>query len=333
MVVVYHVSKEAVDRIDGLPATLVWKSGEAGVDIFFAISGLVMGITYYRGAPQSWRDFFSRRIIRIVPMYWIATTLKLAAAFAIPVLAVHSRFEPWHTLASYLFIPAKNPDGSIYPVLWVGWTLNFEMLFYILFAVALAIRMQLLSFLSTTIGLLAIAGLARSSDWPAFLRLLDPILLEFLCGVWLASRIAKGLTLSSARCMLLALAGIILIFIAPDNTDESAARVIFWGIPAFAIVTAAAATRWSPPAWLMQLGDASYSIYLFHGFAMTITGVAMKRLPSGAMALLLCSLGGVVLSAVVGLAAFKFVETPILRRLNAWVRTNSAWRTVSRVAE
>jgi peptidoglycan/LPS O-acetylase OafA/YrhL len=284
-----------------------------------------MGMTYYRDASQSWRDFFGRRIIRIVPMYWIATTLKLAAALALPVLAVHSRLDPWHILASYLFIPAKNPDGSVYPVLWVGWTLNFEMLFYVLFATALALRVRLLPFLTAAIGVLALAGLARSSAWPAVLRLLDPILLEFLCGAWLASRIARGFSLSSASCILLASAGLALIIMAPGNTDESNARVIFWGIPAFAIVAAAAATKWSPPAWLMQLGDASYSIYLFHGFVMTMIGVTMKRFPSGAAALALGALG-VLLSAAVGLVAFRFVETPILRRLNAWFKGSSVWR-------
>src|ERR1700735_3086724 len=93
MVVVYHVTRVAVDRVDNLPSSLVWKAGEAGVDIFFAISGLVMGITYYRRRSQDWRDFLSRRLTRIVPMYWLATSLKLAILLTIPVLAVHARFD------------------------------------------------------------------------------------------------------------------------------------------------------------------------------------------------------------------------------------------------
>jgi peptidoglycan/LPS O-acetylase OafA/YrhL len=323
MVVVYHVTRVAVDRVDNLPPSLVWKPGEAGVDIFFAISGLVMGITYYRRRSQNWRDFLSRRLTRIVPMYWIATSLKLAVLLTIPVLAVHTRFDPWHAAASYLFIPAKNLDGSIYPVLWVGWTLNFEMFFYVLFTAALALRAPLLGFLSAAIGLLAFAGLWRSSGWPAPLRLVDPILLEFLCGLWIAAAMARGLTLSPAVRVGLVLGGIIFILLAPNDTDESMTRVLFWGLPAFAIVAATAATPWSPPNWLLQLGNASYAIYLFHGFVMTAIGMLMRRFEFNALMLVACGIAGVVLSALAGLAVYKFVETPLLKGLNAWVKRNS----------
>jgi exopolysaccharide production protein ExoZ len=318
MVVVYHATRLAVDRVDGLPDTVVWKSGEAGVDIFFVISGLVMGIAYHRTGSQDWRAFLKRRLIRIVPMYWIATSLKLLPLLAVPALALHSRFDLWHAVSSYLFIPARNPAGGIFPLLWVGWTLNFEMLFYALFTAALALRAPLLPFLATTIGLLALAGLWRTGDWPAPLRLLDPLLLEFLCGLWLASKLAKGLVIPRMACVMILLIASACILIAPESTDESVTRALVWGLPAFAIVAAVASLRWSPPQWLLELGNASYAIYLFHGFVMTATGALLKRIEFSHALLLLCSIGSVVFSAFLGVAVFKYVETPILRRLNSW---------------
>jgi exopolysaccharide production protein ExoZ len=95
--------------------------GAAGVDLFFVISGFIMVYTSERlfgqtGAPQR---FLARRIIRIVPLYWTLTAFAALVLFG---------FGP-NTLGSYLFIPTHRG-----PILTVGWTLNYEMMFYSLFA-------------------------------------------------------------------------------------------------------------------------------------------------------------------------------------------------------
>jgi exopolysaccharide production protein ExoZ len=318
MVVVYHSTRVALDHIGSLPSGIVWQTGEAGVDMFFVISGLVMGISYYRGRSLHWADFLRRRVTRIVPMYWLATTLKFLLLLMIPTLTAHIHISGWHTVASYLFIPAKNTEGMIYPLLWVGWTLNFEMLFYLLFTVALALRVKLLPFLAATLGALAVAGLWRSGHWPAALRFADPILLEFLMGLWLASRIAKGLTLSLLSCSILLCVGAACILAAPRDTDVSLLRVIFWGLPAFAIVTAVAAASWRPRHWQTQLGNASYAIYLFHGFVMSAMGMLLSRIEFSRLALVIWGLCGVFLSAALGLAIYRFVEKPLLQMFNSW---------------
>jgi exopolysaccharide production protein ExoZ len=325
MVVIYHSTRVAVDHVDSLPSGIVWQTGEAGVDLFFVISGLVMGISYYRGRSLYWGDFLRRRVTRIVPMYWIATTLKLLLLLIIPTtLSVHSHVSAWHTVASYLFIPARNTEGGIFPLLWVGWTLNFEMLFYLLFTVALALRLKVLPFLAATLGALAIIGVWRSGHWPAVLRLADPILLEFLMGLWLASRIAKGLTLSLTSCSILLCVGAACILAAPRDTDVSLSRVVFWGLPAFAIVTAVAVATWRPRHWQMQLGNASYAIYLFHGFVMSAMGMLLSRIEFSYWALVVWALCGVFISAALGLAIYRFVETPLLQMFNSWARRDPA---------
>jgi len=315
MVVIYHSTRVAVDHVANVPPAIVWKTGEAGVDLFFVISGLVMGISYYRGRSQDWRDFLRRRVTRIVPMYWLATTLKLLMLLAIPVGAVHTRITPWNTVASYLFIPARNTEGVIFPLLGVGWTLNFEMLFYLLFTAALALRASILPFLTATLAALALAGLWRTVHWPAALRFADPILLEFLMGLWLASRLAKGLALSTLSCTILICVGAGCLFAAPGNTDESVLRVVFWGMPALAIVAGVAAATWRPPAWQIHLGDASYAIYLFHGFLMTPMGILFSRIGFSYAALIVWCCCGTVLCALIGLAVYRFLEEPLLQML------------------
>ena len=317
MVVVYHSTRVAVDHVANVPPGIVWETGEAGVDLFFVISGLVMGTSYFRGRSLDWKDFLRRRVTRIVPMYWIATTLKFLMLLMIPIGAVHTRISGWNSVASYLFIPAKNTEGVIFPLLGVGWTLNFEMLFYLLFTAALAFRAKILPFLTATLGALAVAGLWRTGHWPAVLRFADPILLEFLMGLWLASRIAKGLTLSTLSCSILICVGAGCILAAPAGTDVSSLRVVFWGLPAFAIVAAVAAATWRPPAWQTQLGNASYAIYLFHGFLMTAMGILFSRIGFSWAALIVWGFCSVVMCALLGLAIYRIIEQPLLQMLNS----------------
>jgi exopolysaccharide production protein ExoZ len=318
MVVIHHSTRVAVDRVAHVPPGIVWRTGEAGVDLFFVISGLVMGIAYYRGRSLDWKDFLRRRVTRIVPMYWIATTLKLLVLLVVPVAAVHSRVSVWNAVASYLFIPSRDPEGVILPLVGQGWTLNFEMLFYLLFTAALAFRAKVLPFLAATIGALALAGVWRSGHWPAALRIADPILLEFLMGLWLASRIAKGLVLSTLSCSILVCVGAGCILAAPRDTADSVLRVVFWGIPALAIVAGVAGATWRPRPWQTQLGDASYAIYLFHGFLMAAMGMLFARIGFSYLALIVWSSCGTLLCALLGLAIYRFVEKPLLKMLNSW---------------
>ncbi len=324
LVVVYHATVVAVDRSSGIPATPVWNTGQAGVDIFFAISGLVMGFTYYRQNRRSWSEFLKRRLIRIVPMYWLATSLKLGLMLAVPVFAIHSRFVPWHVLASYLFIPAKNADGTVYPLLWVGWTLSFEMLFYALFALALALRAPLLSFLAPVLTVLALVGLARTHDWPAAAHLLDPLLLEFLGGLVLAWALSKGFNLRRVPSALLLLCAVATLLLVPGTTYATPARALLWGVPALAIVTVGATARWSPPALMLKLGDASYSIYLAHAFVMTLLGIVISRVQPHTPLLVLCLLASIASSAAVGVLSYTLVEAPMLRGLNRWAFARAA---------
>ena len=108
----------------------------AGVDVFFVISGLIMvhasrGLFAREGARGT---FLKRRLARIVPLYWAVTLLYLAVALTTPALLNSALLDPAPILASFLFIPFTRPDGAVQPLYSLGWTLNFEMLFYVLFA-------------------------------------------------------------------------------------------------------------------------------------------------------------------------------------------------------
>ena len=92
LVVAYHaVNTWSLHALDST-AGKVWPNGSAGVDIFFVISGLVMVLSADRlaGRPDAWRTFARQRIVRIVPLYWVMTTAKVAAVLAV----LPSPYEP-----------------------------------------------------------------------------------------------------------------------------------------------------------------------------------------------------------------------------------------------
>ena len=113
--------------------------GAAGVDLFFVISGFIMVYSSEPlfGRPHAPRVFLLRRLSRIVPLYWAATSFLLGYLLLVGVAFVRVNL-PWDViLTSYAFIPFPRRDGLMMPVLNVGWTLNYEMFFYLVFAAAI----------------------------------------------------------------------------------------------------------------------------------------------------------------------------------------------------
>lgn len=286
LVVVMHATQALSVYVTGQGHGHYWANGSAGVDIFFVISGFVMAMstrtTFATTAIRleaAWM-FMKRRLLRIVPLYWFYTLLKAALLLALPGLAVRSTLEPGHLAASLLFIPSVSPWGLIEPTLTVGWTLNFEMLFYAVFALAIAwgaprIRFCVLVFLA-----IFITGLATPASVPlAFYA--QPILFEFLLGACIAHAHIHYRRLPPAAGLLSIGAGLVLMFGVP--WDVSANRFFTWGLAAALVVLGAvwlepwiARARMAAP--LSFLGDASYSIYLSHTFVVPAGVLALRHL-------------------------------------------------------
>ncbi|MGI3777160.1 MAG: acyltransferase family protein [Janthinobacterium lividum] len=323
MVVAFHALEQWRDAHPApgprLPGT--WPNGAAGVDLFFVISGVVMIAASARlvGRADGWRVFLWRRMERIVPLYWLATAAKLALALLVPSLARHTRPDWINTVCSFLFLPAANAAGEIRPVLPAGWTLSFEMLFYLVFAAGLALRPRdglrgvVLRVVLPALLALSLAGLARAPGWPAPTVLADPLVLEFgagaLLGLWLlrpADRPAPAPTTTIGLALLAAAAALALACL-PAGTPWW--RALDWGGPAALLVAALLAlerrdaVRW--PRALRHLGDASYAIYLAHGF---VLGALAALHPPAAWMLLAAALA---LSTAAGLAVHHAIERPV----------------------
>ena len=320
MVVVHHSTIMLHDRNHLVIAN--WVNGGAGVDIFFVISGFVMTVSSapLRHAIHPARTFLRRRLERVVPMYWIMSAVKVVLVLAVPALAVNALGTPWHVIASFLFLPSLNPEGRYDPVLVVGWTLNYEMLFYVLFAATLAKRASLLKWLVPGLVILGLLRFVVPGSAPGIVMwYLNPMVLEFVFGILLAMGL-KYVARISPVVALPAAIGCLTVLCLWQQPNFSAWRGVLWGVPAAVLVMCVLAIEKSfghkAPRWMLELGDASYSIYLVHGFALPLAGTLLTRFGDSWTGVIPVSMVCmVVLSTGCGQLVYRLVELPITRAL------------------
>jgi exopolysaccharide production protein ExoZ len=331
LVVVTHSTFYAFERLDR--NFFVWQRGTRGVDIFFVISGFVMIYSSQKllALPGGWKTFAERRIVRIVPLYWLITTLKVFILLVTTGLALHTKLSPITVICSYLFLPAKNLDGQIDPVVGVGWTLTFEMLFYFLFALALFLRVNVFKFVGVILALLAIGEFFRQPNWPTVAFYLNSIVLEFFLGMLIARSCLKGVYLPRSIAPFLLACGFIFLLFPP--TDWHVPKILISGVPAALMIWSAASIgklEDSIPRFVLYLGEASYSIYLIHPFICPLPPTLMNRFHMESPWL------SVALSVALGLGAgcilHQFIERPLTdsaKKLPAYLKVRNKSATTA----
>lgn len=321
-VVMLHVAFYTRQRLVDAPLSF-WEGANWGVDIFFVISGFVMMVSARGliGHPNGARIFMLRRILRIVPVYWIATTIKVAVLLAAPTLALHNAFDLERVILSYLFLPSRNPAGVIEPIHGVGWTLIFEMFFYALFALAMLLRAPVIPFVGAVLAVCA--GLSAFRDeaaWPAAAFYFDPMVLQFFWGMLIGRVALQGPPLHPALGVALVAAGLLLLLSpAIAGMTEGFPRI---GVGPAMLVAGVVilepylAGRVPPP--LLLLGDASYSLYIFHPIMAPAVPAVFARLGliEPDLAAVIAIVGSVVGSVII----YKLVEAPIDSRLRRLFR-------------
>jgi peptidoglycan/LPS O-acetylase OafA/YrhL len=295
--------------------------GEFGVDLFFVISGYIMWTTT-AGGTRGPTAFWAARIVRIVPLYWVFTTLFLAIALITPqVLFTAPGLDAVFVLKSYLFIPAEHPSGTmVAPLYTLGWTLNFEMFFYLIFGASLFVpsRVTRLTLLTTAFALLIASGLLFVPSGPILSTYTNPILLEFFAGVVLAAsnHWLAGIRPAAGAAMI---AAALAWFILANFGGMALPRIFAYGVSAVYIV--AGTLTFEPLARKYRsrlgvlLGDASYSIYLAHPFALRLwyfgSGALLPSLATASGAIMHV-IGAMIAGILGGVISFLLIERPLL---------------------
>lgn len=278
-------------------------TGSAGVDVFFVISGFIIYRVSQGREPGA---FLRDRAIRVLPLWWI---------MAVPWVGIAAKLHqltPQMLAATVTLWPVY--DVAALPALRPGWSLEFEILFYLAMAFGLAVP-RLRRWLPA-IWVACFAG-ALLTHWPLLQYLGNPMVVEFFAGVLIARSAFRSRWLGAAAIVLAVAAYAWFAVRGTGNLEDTLSlfqmtnrwRWIEWGAPAVALVWGALqfegifqARAWGP---LVYLGDASYSIYLSNFLTVLFL---LNRMP------------GWLLWAVcigVGTLVYRYVEVPILGFIRA----------------
>lgn len=286
--------------------------GARGVDIFFVISGYIMAETTSRGSVTP-AGFLKNRIIRVAPTYWLLTlfaALLMASGFKL----FGNAFSFDKLIGSLLFLSED-------PIVFVGWTLNYEMFFYLIFSACLLIHSNIdlrLYAVTAAIVLLWLVGLTLGKGG-SLGYLLDGIVLNFAAGM-LLFKISNAFKLSGKTGLCFMAAGSFGL-IANDMAGPDFAFGLINLVSASSIVFGALVMEDDGlsigSGFAARQGDVSYSTYLTHPFVLQFTGKLFILLGvSSSMPLQsLYVITSVVLIFVFSNAFFNFAERPIQRFL------------------
>ena len=294
----------------------LFANGEWGVDLFFVISGFIMCYV----TAESGSHFFAKRLIRIVPLYWAGTIAVFCVALWMPHLLMHTTTNVVNLVKSLLFIPFKK-GHQVMPVLFLGWTLNYEMFFYLVFGISMAVTHEYRAYVASTL-LLAIvaAGLLAPSESVPLQFFAEPIILEFafgmLCYTFLvhaAKHGAQDRPISSR--ILWVLMGGLLIGCMPFATGllPFVDRVIRWGILAALSFYFVVYGLWGIklPRAVVIVGDASYSLYLFHPYILRVFSEIFHAFAGGRIRAYFMSVTAISLCCGISVLSYRYLERPV----------------------
>ena len=225
--------------------------GANGVDIFFVLSGFIMMYTQIHN-PKKIHEFYLSRIIRIVPIYWLISLFIIILYLIFPIIFKSFSLDLKKVISSLFFMAQPLTGGK--PIIVIGWTLEWEMLFYFIFGLSLCLqdikkRIFLIFLLMVLIYVLT-----------KYL-----LIFEFFLGVLIAY-VHNKVKLSHNVGLMIFIFGVILLLLSLNSYFYTIDidRFFKWGIPSVFIIAGAVCCRQLDNSLLFYLGNASYSIYLIN---------------------------------------------------------------------
>lgn len=339
--------------------------GICGVDIFFILSGFLIFYIHGKdiGKPSKASSFLLKRVIRIYPIYWIILVVNMSRSIGTYTLYVNQ--EGWDTLglailkAVTLFPQPKEILEEKF--LGVSWTLSFEAFFYLIILGLIVGNSKLIKPLVATwftivlLRFVGIISIAREHHLWDFL--FSQLHIEFALGCLIAylalrqeasrslSGIERGASHSQSPKPIAPFAhgerliyiGLFLFTLAALHHLSGGfplSRVITYGIPGAFLIAGSVFLEQkrtiAVPSLFVALGDASYAIYLTHGFVISQCAkiiLKVEFLQRGAqnpVVLSLLAIAAVALSLGLGWLVYAWIEQPVLSFLRKHLVTPKA---------
>ena len=306
---------------------LIFQYGGMGVDLFFVISGIVItSVTAGKfRSPSNARTFIHHRIARIFPIYWIYTTIVLAAYLIHPAWINAGSGHHAGILASYLLIPTGR-DMLVLQ----GWSLSYELYFYLVFFLLLFTSERVAHRLLITwaAAIILLNAIGAISYQPILWLLTSPAVLEFLAGCLIFHLYRSHRLHPKAGALLIAAAllwtaAVILYNAHTHQWDIDAIegrrwiRTPLYGTPAALLILGAMELERSGIIRFFRLfesiGDWSYSIYLSHIIVIKIVSRTLHTLaPTLPYAVLLLICISLPLVLITGYLSYSRLERPLI---------------------
>ena len=252
----------STDSVSNSAFRTILTHGSIGVDLFFVISGFVIFYAIERKQVSPF-IFIRNGLVRIVPAYWFFTALTALVLVYFPGVVPLTAYAPDFMLKSLLFIPTLNPSGiGFFPLLTVGWTLNYEIVFYMAGFLSLFFSRNA----SIFVLMFALVSLQLLSGelGGGFVFYANSILYEFLFGVLVSIAYRRGWLrwISPPLASLMIFFSIVIIGSSVDVVHDP----FRFGLPcAIVLMAVLSLEQYFPNNGLFKrLGDWSYSTYLCH---------------------------------------------------------------------
>ncbi len=278
LVMVQHVNVVLLEYFDGtIPDSTFEPIGLSGVFFFFTLSGFIIFHAHRHEVlkrnllPQ----YFVKRVVRILPIYWIVTLALLPAWLLVPSFGEEYNRSFPALVKSLLLIPQSH-----YPHLPVGWTLIHEALFYAVFALFFLTR-NFNRLLMAWVAAIVIHLIVPSGNW-LFEFYLSPLNLLFLIGLGIATNLTWiKANLSGPVLFTAGVAGFVAGIAASLLRLEEVYSNLIFAISSIVLVMASAnggiEKIFEKQRFLVFVGAASYSIYLIHYPIMSVLSKVLVR--------------------------------------------------------
>lgn len=339
---------DSIQTLRGIAALLVvlehiryLNCGAFGVDIFFCISGFMILFTTHENTEH----FLLKRILRIVPFYYLMTLGTYILLLFFPGMFAQTSANPIFLLKSLLFIPFDMGNGVLQPLMRIGWTVNYEMFFYLVFALSMRLCHKYRGLIcSGILGLLVLSGYLLNGVLPdspeifalpaPFVFYSNPIILEFIlgmlcyeiariiyriCGQWqYTAKHKKSLGAVGLFCAFGLF--VLLLVTKPTINILGLRRFLVWGIPGMLIVLSFffAGLFLSMPSLWVTLGNISFSLYFVHYYPVLFMDRMICDFSAFSITALLGTIFIVILCVILAYIAWILIEkrfTGRLRRL------------------
>lgn len=306
--------------------------GAFGVDVFFAISGFMILFS----TAENTKHFFTKRLIRILPLYYLMTLATFLLLLITPDMFETTSADIASLVKSLLFIPFDIGGGVLQPLMRVGWTINCEIFFYFLFWISFKISHKCRALICSGLILMLVVLSHTLPHNNAFLAFYGaPVMLDFIWGMlayyvcrWLflewnkkqaiiGTNTTKYLSLLSVITTLVVF--VLLIVTKADINSLSWQRPLYWGGAGFLLVLAFFVCELcgyiaSYPT--IQLGNASFSLYLLHYYPVMLLDRMMFHFDRLTLFTMLGVCIAITASVILALLSHEWIE----KRLSKWLK-------------